>query len=285
MSGNWINIYNFCYNTVVLEKKLGKTVKNCSFRILYGQKVGQHGPHPKSSWIFCVEVAKGDHKLSRTFYFIKISYVLTELWVMTDFLSWYFLCDILLTFPAKKCVIGGVKGQKMVENGKKLCLLHSISQEPYYIWLSFMVQMCKVIIFQGVFFNVKILIFQVIKVLKGEKMAQNEENFCLLHLIFQEPYNHIYHIIFIYCFTCIYKKIISPGIVFIFFSKFWFLGSLGGRRGGVLVKGQKITQNEKEFCLSHFVSQEKYIMYCDFWCTCVKYDISSNFFSFFKILI
>ena len=56
----------------------------------------------------------------------------------------------------------GVKGQKMVQNDKKFCLLHSISQEPYIIWLSFMVQMYKMIISPGVFFNVKILIFLVV---------------------------------------------------------------------------------------------------------------------------
>ena len=65
----------------------------------------------------------------------------------------------------------GVKGQKMVQNDKKFCLLHSISQEPYIIWLSFMVQMCKMIIFPGVFFNFKILVFWVVRGLKGQKMA------------------------------------------------------------------------------------------------------------------
>ena len=34
------------------EKKIGKTVKNCSFEIILGQKLGQHGPHPKSGTIF-----------------------------------------------------------------------------------------------------------------------------------------------------------------------------------------------------------------------------------------
>ena len=123
MSGNWINIYNFCYNTVVLEKKLGKTVKNCSFRILFGQKVGQHGPHPKSSWIFFVEVTQGDHKLSRTFYFIKISYVLTELTELWLIFCLDILCDILLTLPAKKCVIG----VKRAKNGREWQKIMSVA--------------------------------------------------------------------------------------------------------------------------------------------------------------
>ena len=117
----------------------------------------------------------------------------------------------------------------MVQNDKKLCLLHSICQEPYIMWLSFIVQMCKIkiVISPSVFFNFKILIFQVVSGLKGQKMAQNDKNFCLLHLIFQEPYiiwsSFMVHMM--------YKRIISPGIVFIFFSKFRFSGSLGvGKR-------------------------------------------------------
>ena len=82
----------------------------------------------------------------------------------------------------------GIKGQKMGQNGKKLCLLCSISQEPHIIWLSFMVQMCKMVISPGVFFNVKILIFQTVKGLKGQKMTQNDKNVCLSTCIFQEPY-------------------------------------------------------------------------------------------------
>ena len=82
----------------------------------------------------------------------------------------------------------GIKGQKTVQNDKKICLLLSLSQEPYIIWLSFMVQMCQMMIFPGVFFNFKILIFRVVRELKGQKMAQNDKNFCLSHLIFQELY-------------------------------------------------------------------------------------------------
>ena len=82
----------------------------------------------------------------------------------------------------------GVKGQKTVQNDKTLCLSCSISQKLCIIWLSFVVQMCKMIISPGVFFNVKILIFQIVKGLKGQKMPLNVETFCLSHLTFQEPY-------------------------------------------------------------------------------------------------
>ena len=48
----------------------------------------------------------------------------------------------------------GVKGEKMTDNDKKLCPLHSMSQEPYIIWLSFLVHICKMVISPSVFFFV-----------------------------------------------------------------------------------------------------------------------------------
>ena len=50
-------------------------------------------------------------------------------------------------------VVRGVKGQKTVQNNKKFCLSCSIFQEPYIIWLSFMVFLCKIIISPGGFFS------------------------------------------------------------------------------------------------------------------------------------
>ena len=58
-------------------------------------------------------------------------------------------------------VIRGCKREKLVQNAKKLCLGHSIFQETYIIWLSFMVEIWKMMISPGFFFNVKILIFEV----------------------------------------------------------------------------------------------------------------------------
>ena len=67
-------------------------------------------------------------------------------------------------------IVRGVKGQKIVENGKKLCLSRSISQEPYFIWLSFVVHKCKMMISPGIFFHFfKILIFLVVSWVKGQK--------------------------------------------------------------------------------------------------------------------
>ena len=43
-------------------------------------------------------------------------------------------------------VFRGVKVKKMVQNGKKSCLTWSISQDPYIIWFSFTLHLCKMII-------------------------------------------------------------------------------------------------------------------------------------------
>ena len=116
------------------------------------------------------------------------------------------------------CVIW-VKGQKMVQNEKKLCLLCSISQEPYIIWLSFMVHMCKTIITAGVFFPFfRILIFWVVRGDKGQKWQKWEKTLSVVpyisgtihhmsHLISQEPY--IWSSFMVH--MC--KRIISPGFL------------------------------------------------------------------------
>ena len=61
---------------------------------------------------------------------------------------------------------------------------------------------------------------------KGQKMAQNDRNFCPLYSIFQEPY-----IIWWLFMVHMCEMIISPGVFFMF-SKFWYSGLfLGGGRG------------------------------------------------------
>ena len=80
-----------------------------------------------------------------------------------------------------------VKGQKTVQNNKKFYLPCPIPQESCIIWLSFMVQMCK-IISPGAFFNYEVLIFRIVTGLKKQQTGQNDKYFCLSHLIFQEPY-------------------------------------------------------------------------------------------------
>ena len=60
------------------------------FGTQFALQSGQHGPCPKWKTIFLTEITKADHQLSETFYFVKISYILAELWIFFYFV-WYFL--------------------------------------------------------------------------------------------------------------------------------------------------------------------------------------------------
>ena len=92
---------------------------------------------------------------------------------------------------------GGWKCKKWSKT--KNSLSHSISHELYIIWLSFMVQMCKMINLLVFFFfifsywkkkhvELSFYIFWVVRVLKGQRAVQNDKRICLLHSISQEPY-------------------------------------------------------------------------------------------------
>ena len=147
----------------------------------------------------------------------------------------------------------------MAQNNPKLCQSHSISQEPYIIWLLFMVHMFKVRISPCFFF------FWFVRGgrgwVKGQKKLQNNKTFCLSHSVSQksqEPY-----IIWLSFMVHMCKVIISPCVFFIF-SEFWFSELLGG--GGV--KKQKVVQNYNKFCPSCSISQ--YIMWLSFM-VCVKW--------------
>ena len=101
--------------------------------------------------------------------------------------------------------------QKTVQNAKKFCLLLSISQEPYITWLPFMLEMSKIIC-PGAFFNFKVLIFQVARGLKGRKCPKMTKISICGSLYFR---NHISFNLHLW-YTCIYERIISPDIFFIF---------------------------------------------------------------------
>ena len=73
----------------------------------------------------------------------------------------------------------------MVQNEKKICLSHSISQEPHIIEFSFIVLMCKMIISPGVFFSFSKFWFFIL--LEG-KRAKNSTKWPKIQLISQEPY-------------------------------------------------------------------------------------------------
>ena len=98
-------------------------------------------------------------------------------------------------------------GQQIAQNDKKFCLSCSIYQEPYVIWSLFLVCKCKMIISPGVFFFYffKILIFWVVRRVKGQKWPKMTKNWPLL-FISREPY-----IIWSWFMVYMYKRIISPG--------------------------------------------------------------------------
>ena len=142
----------------------------------------------------------------------------------------------------------GLKWQTMVENDKKLCLSHSISEEPYIIWLSFMVHMCKMVISPGVFFHFhKIFIFQIVRGVKGQNLVQNNKKFSVTLQIS----GTIHHMNVIYG-THMWNNNISR-----YFFHFWKNFFPWVVRG---LKGQKTAQNEKKLCQLRFISQEPYII-------------------------
>ena len=74
------------------EKKLVKPLKNCFFGPNLHRKGVIMGHTQDEKKAFLTEITKADHQLSEFFYFIKISYVLTELWIFL-YLEWCFLSN------------------------------------------------------------------------------------------------------------------------------------------------------------------------------------------------
>ena len=135
-------------------------------------------------------------------------YTCVEWWYLQVFFSGF---QILIFW-----VLRGVKEQKMVQNNKKFCPSHSVSQEPYIIWLSFMLHLCKMIISPGNFSFSQDFDFWVVSEVKGQRMIQNDKKVLSVAL---HIWGTIHHMTVIY--VC--KMIISSG-VFSFFLKiliFW----------------------------------------------------------------
>ena len=64
--------------------------------------------------------------------------------------KWWYLLAFFSFFKILKFqIVGSVKGQKMAQNEKKVCLSCFISQESFIIWSSFMIHMCNRIIYTG----------------------------------------------------------------------------------------------------------------------------------------
>ena len=145
----------------------------------------------------------------------------------------------------------------------KNCPSCFISQEPYIIWMSFMVHLCKMILSPEVFFIFfNIMIFSVVRRVKVQKMNQNDKKFYPSCSISQEPC-----IIWMSFMVHLCKMIISRGVFLIFFKIMicWVIR---------WVKGQKMNQNDKKFYPSCSISQEPYIIWLSFMVHVCKMIIS-----------
>ena len=150
----------------------------------------------------------------------------------------------------------------MVQNDKTIvCYVPYLRNHTSYD-CSFWYTCVKWYYLQGVFFHFfKILIFCVVRGVKGQKMVQNGKQFCPSRLISQEPY-----IIWLSFSVHCYKMMISSGVSFIF-SKLWFSGSIGGGWGKRAKDGPgwKNSACHAQYLKNH-TSYD-----CHLWCKCVKW--------------
>ena len=108
----------------------------------------------------------------------------------------------------------------MLQTDKKFCPSRSVSQEPYIIWLSFMGKNDI-----SRFFSILKFWFSMLwGGLKGQKWPKTTKISVCRTLYIRDYISHDLHL----WYTCMYKRIISPGVFFHFFPKCWFLGSLAG---------------------------------------------------------
>ena len=105
----------------------GWKVKNLP-KIKYNS-YNRHAPYPKNSIAY-------DH---------EFWYTCVKWWYLQVFFFFFFYIFIFWA-------VRGVKGQKWPKMTKKICLLQLISQEPYIIWLWFMVHLCKIMMALAFFF-------------------------------------------------------------------------------------------------------------------------------------
>ena len=137
----------------------------------------------------------------------------------------------------------------MVQNDKKLCPSRSVSQEPYIIWLSFMLHLCKLIISPGNFFIFsKFWFFGLLGRWKGKKWSKMTKNsiYCTPYLRNHTTYD---------CHLCLLNDNIFR--CFFYFLKiliFWVHR---------WVKAKNVPEWKKN-CLSCSISQEPYIKWLSF---------------------
>ena len=132
-------------------------------------------------------------------------YTCVKWWYLQAFFSFF----KILIFG----VVSGGKGQKI--GPYKFCLLHSMSQEPYIIWSSFVILKCKMIISPGFFSFSKFWFLCLLGRSRTKKVPKWQKNIA--------PYisGTIHHMSLIYG-THVWKDNISRS--FNFFPRFNFWG-------------------------------------------------------------
>ena len=170
----------------------------------------------------------------------------TLLW---NYISWVFFIFSKFWFSG---LLGGCKREKAVQNVKKFCLLYSISQEPYIILLRLWYTYVKWWYLQGCFLFIQNFDFVGCWESKKAKNRPKWEKIMSLPLHISRT---IHHMIFIYG-----THVENDNVSRCFFHYFKIL-IFSFVRG---LKGQKVVQNDKKFCLLHSISQEPYIVWLSF---------------------
>ena len=123
------------------------------------------------------------------------------------------------------------KGKKLpkMKNNNYIRYVPYLRNSVYSIWSWFLVYLCKMMMFSYFF---KILIFLVVRGVKGQKIVQNDKN-SVSHASYLRNHKYAHHFVVWKC-----KMMISAGVLFIFL-KLWFFRLLGGSKSKNGPKWQK----------------------------------------------
>ena len=159
----------------------------------------------------------------------------------------------------------------MVQNEKKFCLLHSISQESYTISLPFIVHMGKIISPRFFYISSKFWFSGLFGRQKGKKQSKMRKKNSICHAPYLRDHtSYDFHLRYIHIKWWYLQEFCS------------FFQNLDSPRC-LEDKWSKIVQRDKQFCLPHSISQEPYIIRLLFVVYKSKMMISPGVFFIFSI--
>ena len=136
----------------------------------------------------------------------------------------------------------------MVQNEKKFCLLHSISQESYTISFPFIVHMGKIISPRFFYISSKFWFSGLFGRQKGKKQSKMRKKNSICHAPYLRDHtSYDFHLQYIHIKWWYLQEFCS------------FFQNLDSPRC-LEDKWTKIVQRDKQFCLPHSISQEPYII-------------------------